>query len=96
MLKEIKKHQLIGILTYANGDVAYYSCSDRKVHDFNRKHGYLAHHVLKEPIIWDPQPYRKWIGDVESWRHVSSYYNDNFADNRGRKDGIGYHTLYKA
>ena len=95
LMEEVGKNGFYGILIYRNGDIAYYCPKDDMVHDFNRRSGYFAIYSLRDPTVWNPQPYRKWIDDVTKWRHVTSYYNDNYEDNRGKKDGVGFTQLGK-
>ena len=76
----IKRLKLIGILSYGNGDYAWYSLVNGKVYDMNLDvdefSGFLSKDNKKyQKDMWPPMPYSKWERSVLSGNHIDAWNN---------------------
>jgi flavodoxin len=74
----INKLKLVGIMSYGNGDYAWYSLVNGKVYDTNHDLGDFSAFLSKENSgqknkVWPPLTYKQWRQSVLSNKHIDGW-----------------------
>lgn len=71
MLKTIAKYKLVPILSYGNGDSAWYSLLNGKVYDHNHDYGKFSNSPTKD--MYGPTEFKSWARDVMARKRIDAY-----------------------